>query len=88
MPARPKFSQTGREVGIIKVQDETKAEHLSDAASHIGVTAEIEKDLPGERESGEQKRRGAVKLGIFIDPVHVKREVIREGKFLEEAHNE
>ena len=49
VPAVPEIAQAGGGVRIVEVQHQPKAHELGDAAGHVGVTTEIEVDLPAER---------------------------------------
>src|SRR5439155_12525758 len=58
---------------------------LRDDERHVGVAAEVEEDLPREsKRRGEQF--GGIKLpGIVIDALNVKREIVRQREFFEQA---
>src|SRR5262245_29936414 len=53
MPALPELAQTGREVRIIEVQNKIEPHELRHAAGHVRVAAEVEEDLPAERDRRE-----------------------------------
>src|SRR4051812_3605036 len=88
MPAAPKIAQAGGEIGIVEIEDEAKTHDLRETASHVGVAAEVEKDLPREGERGEGERRRRLCGGIFVNTFDVKREIVGEREFLEEADDE
>src|SRR5678815_2692167 len=88
VPSRPKFAQTGGKVRVVEIQNQIKAHELGDAAGHVRVTAEVEKDLPGESKCRQNQRGSAEGLGIVVNPLHIKRQIVRERQFLEQAHEE
>src|ERR1051325_7203581 len=88
VPARPEFAQAGGEVGVVEIEDQMETHDLGDAPGHVGVAAEIKKDLPAKSHRGQYKRRRAARPGIVVDPLGVERKIVGEGQLLEESNQE
>src|SRR6185369_5019022 len=72
------------EIRIVEIQNEIEPQELRHAAGHVRVTAEVEENLPAEGDGREHQCRGAERLGIVIDALDVKREIVGERQFLEQ----
>src|SRR6266511_4757026 len=86
VPARPEVAQAGGQVGIVEIQNQIKTHELRQAAGHVGVAAEVEENLPGEREGRQHQCRRAESPGIVIHALDIKREVVGQGEFLEQPN--
>src|SRR5437588_465436 len=63
-----------------------KTHHARDATGHVGVAAEVEVNLPAERDRAQQQS-GCLKLrGRRVDLIDVFRQVVGQRHLLEEAH--
>src|SRR5262249_13164923 len=83
VPARPEFAKAGGQVGIVEIQDQVKAHHFRNAARHVSIAAEVEKDLPTEGHCGCDQGRRPESTWVVINALDEKREIIRQGDFLE-----
>ena len=64
MPTPPEVGDGGRNIGIIEILEELKAEHIAQTASHIGIAREVEVNLEGIAEDSDPCAENAVFLRI------------------------
>ena len=83
-----KFAQAGGQVGIVEVQHQADTHQASHAAGHVGVAAEVEVDLPGEGERGQQERRSIVEIRRGVDRIDVQPQVVGQRHLLEQTDDE
>ena len=65
MPSSPEFADACGVIGIIKVFREIKAEHFSQADSHIAVARKIKINLKRESDNSEPCRGGGQRIKVF-----------------------
>ena len=69
--------------GIVEIQDQVEAHQLGHAAGHVRVAAEVEEDLPAERNGGQEQGRCAEIRRVVINPLHVERQIVGQRQLLE-----
>src|SRR5205085_1937362 len=85
VPARPKISQSSRQIGIVEIQNEIEPEHLGNAARHVRVPAEIEEYLPTEGKRGHDQSWRIERFRTLVNAIDIKREVVGDRQFLKKA---
>ena len=88
VPPLPEITQPGRQVRVVEIQHQADAKQPADPASHIGIAAEIKIDLPGEGERGQRQCGSLVLFWFGVDRGDVQRQVVGQGDFLEQPHDE
>src|SRR6185369_1280328 len=85
VPSGPEIAQASREIRIVKIEHQVEAHHFRHSARHVGVAAEIEKDLPGESKGREEQRRSIKIPWMIVNALDVEREIIGQRQLLEET---
>ncbi len=88
MPALPEVAHAARQVRVVEVQHQANTHHPGNAPGHVGVTAEVEVNLPGKKKCRQDQGRGVEVAGRSVDPGDIQRQVIRQGDLLEITHDE
>src|ERR1041385_4370343 len=85
MPARPEIAKTCCQIRIVEVQHQVEPHYFGYTAGHVGIAAEVEKYLPGKRECRRNQLRGSELPRVVINAFDVKRKIVGQRQFLEQA---
>src|SRR5262249_16894335 len=88
VPASPELTEAGGQVRVIEVENQIETHEAGDAARHVRVAAEIEKDLPAKCDRCQDERRRSERTRVVVNPLDLKREVICQRHFLEQPEQE
>ena len=87
MPPLPEFTEARRQIGIIEIEHEFETHQPCGSARHVGIPAEIEINLPGERIRCQQRYEPLKVRRASEDFVDIDGKEIRKGNFLEQSHD-
>ena len=86
MPPAPEFRDAFGDIGIIEVDQKLKAQHIAEAAGHIGITAEIEIDLEGKGDDPDPRAQDPVAFRGLAQAVPQGPHLVGDEHFFGQPH--
>ena len=72
---------------MAKVDHQPQSHHPGHAASHVGVAAKVEVNLPGKRHGRQRQLRRGAAVRRKVNRIDIQRQEVRQRRLLEQPRH-